>query len=92
MKKQTNRKAIVFSMVMAAMLSLPTMTQAQTRQGGLFGSKSSDVQHTSMLNRDNMTMTGGIGNESYGAPVGGGLLVLTAIGAGYLALKKKKEN
>jgi len=90
MKKQTNRKAIVLSLAMAALLSVSAT--AQSRQGGLFGSKS-NVEQSSMLNRDGENMQGvNLGNSLYGAPVGSGLLVLTAIGAGYAALKKKKEN
>lgn len=91
MKKQTNRKAIVLSLAMAALLSVPAT--AQSRQGGLFGSKS-DSEQTSMLNREENHNIHGINihNTWYGAPVGSGLLILTAIGAGYAALKKKKEN
>lgn len=93
MKKQTNRKAVVLSFALAALLSVPAT--AQSRQGGLFGSKS-DSEQSSMLNRDeDYNMTGvNLHNTWYGhgAPVGSGLLILTAIGAGYAALKKKKEN
>jgi hypothetical protein len=47
-----------------------------------------------MLNREENHNIHGINihNTWYGAPVGSGLLILTAIGAGYAALKKKKEN
>ena len=90
MKNQTNRKAIVLSLAMAALLSVPAT--AQSRQGGLFGSKS-NVEQSSMLNREDKNFKDVTGNISYyGAPVGSGLLILTAIGAGYAALKKKKEN
>ena len=89
MKKQTNRKAIVLSVAMAALLSMPAV--AQTRQGGLFGSKS-DSEQTSMLNREQNIQGVNALNPTYGAPVGSGLIILTAIGAGYAALKKKKEN
>lgn len=91
MKKQTNRKAIVLSLAMAALLSVPAT--AQSRQGGLFGSKS-DKEQSSMLNRDLTQNFEGLNSNNpwYGAPVGSGLLILTAIGAGYAALKKKKEN
>ena len=34
-------------------------------------------------------VTGGITNQQFGAPLGSGLLVLVAAGAGYVALKKK---
>ncbi len=90
MKKQTNRKAIVLSLAMAALLSVPAT--AQSRQGGLFGSKSESEQ-AGMLNRYEQNFEGvNTNNPIYGAPVGSGLLILTAIGAGYAALKKKKEN
>jgi hypothetical protein len=45
-----------------------------------------------MLNRDNNFEGINTFNPIYGAPVGSGLLILTAIGAGYAVLKKKKEN
>ena len=89
MKNQTNRKAIVLSLAMAALLSVPAT--AQSREGGLFGSKSNNEQK-SMLDRQTTISGINLGNQAYGAPVGSGLLVLTAIGAGYAALKKKKEN
>ena len=94
MKKKTNWKAMVLSLAMTAVLSMPVIATAQTREDGLFGTSAKENigQRDGLLNAP-QTITGiNLTTESYGAPVGSGLLILTAIGAGYAAFKKKKEN
>lgn len=85
----------MLSLAMAAVLSMPVMATAQTREGGLFGTSSKEEvgRDGGMFNADPTISGIVLGNtESYTAPVGSGLLILTAIGAGYATLKKKKEN
>ena len=86
---------MVLSLAMAAVLSMPVIATAQTREDGLFGTGSKEKvgRDGGMLNSD-PTISGIVlgNNESYTAPVGSGLLILTAIGAGYATLKKRKEN
>ena len=84
MKKTTALKALVLSMIMTLSLVMPMAAQTD----GFF-------KHNENLyeNRDGETIiTGsGINNQQFGAPLGSGLLILVAAGAGYVALKKKED-
>ena len=95
-------KTTVLMMVMAALMALPMETKAQYKENqyGLqpwFG--------TSMMGRQNSGNGYNRGAEDYlglpnghgltsdsGAPLGSGLLVLTALGAAYLVGKRRKED
>lgn len=97
MKKQTKLKAFVLSVAMTVWVLLPVTTNAQSdgffRDGGDYS------------NRDGGFGLGGTNNETPGgggmgfggmtqedpAPLGSGLLILTAIGAGYATLKRKQH-
>ena len=86
MKKQKTLKALVLTAVLAFGMLLPMTTNAQN--DGFFRNLNEDYD-----NRDGETIiTGsGITNQQFGAPLGSGLLVLVAAGAGYVALKKKED-
>ena len=84
MVKFFNLKTVVLSVLMAAVM-LPSVLKAQRTDGFFRG------EEDNYVNRDgDISITGGITNESYGAPVGSGLLILTAAGAGYAALRRRK--
>ena len=87
-------KTLVFSLGLAALLLTSTHLNAQDR--GLFGmGPNSDNDYSG--NRDglmdiNDITGGGIQNDDFGAPLGSGLAILLAAGAGYVALKKKEDK
>lgn len=94
--RKTKMKILLLGVAVAAMLLMPVTTLAQSdgffrggdnymnRDGGPFG----DIVNQGFGDDGGNTVT----NQSFGeAPVGSGLLILTAIGAGYAVLKKKKH-
>ena len=94
---KTKKKALMLAMTMAAML-LTTGLNAQIRndgiqerRGGLFGVNRSGGNQENLSS--NFTL-GGLTQENptATAPLGSGLLILTATGAGYALLKKKEEK
>ena len=107
MKKNARKRATVLSLAMAAMLALPAMASAQESRsnfGGLFGTNptaESFSKNQGMLNSGNRS--GGLSNQTFGAetggsatetdvvPLGSGLLIMVAAGAGYALLKKKED-
>ncbi|MBR6292059.1 MAG: hypothetical protein IKR33_04570 [Bacteroidales bacterium] len=96
MKRTTKLKVLVLSLAMAIGLLSSMTCLAQSdgffRDGGNYmnrdGGPSSDIVNQGFGDDGGNTVT----NQSFGeAPVGSGLLILTAIGAGYAVLKKKKH-
>lgn len=104
--KQKKKKALVLSLTMAALL-LTGGLNAQERRGGLFGfnglfsswdENEEDIE--GMMNRGDFFANANTGNIGVGsfdaedpnAPLGSGLLILTATGIGYALLKKKEEK
>jgi hypothetical protein len=88
-------KTFVFSLGLAAMTLTANHLNAQNR--GLFGlgGSSADYEYSSRgltdvyINSDTGT---GIQNDSFGAPLGSGLMILLGAGLGYVALKKKEDQ
>lgn len=89
-------KTLLWAITMTTVLFLPVTSLAQ--MDGYF----KDVDYDSYNNRDAETNAftnqtfgamndGYITNDQFGAPVGGGLLILFAAGVGYVALKSKKK-
>ena len=96
----TKSKAVVLSMALAALTWWPESLAAQT-QNGMFGRSPEQGKNemSGMLGKNGVTR--GDGMEWYGltpqdptqeAPLGGGLVLLMAAGAGYAALKRKEEQ
>ena len=96
--KQT-MKTIVFSLVLAAMTLTANHLNAQN--SGLFGMGKSSDNNEYISNREGL-MRGGVGiddnegggitNDDFGAPLGGGIAILIGAGLGYVALKKKENQ
>ena len=86
MKKTTKIKALALMTMMTIGMVLPMTMNAQD---GFF--RGGDEQIT----RDEtpIDVTGGITNQQFGqeTPVGSGLLIMVAAGAGYALLKKKED-
>lgn len=86
MKKTTKLKAIVLAMTMLAGMFVPTSAFAQNDD---FFRSTDDVNNGFARDVAAWNLT----NQTFGeAPIGSGLLILTAFGAGYVALKKKEER
>lgn len=99
-------KTLLLTLALSAVLLLPMGVSAQ-KGGGIFyrGDKAENVDNVSMmsrgatggynLNNQNFGSNGyELHNQTFGqetTPLGGGLLILVAAGAGY-ALKKRKNN
>lgn len=100
------KKTLLLTLTLSAGLLLPMGASAQTG-GGIFyrGDKAENVDNVSMmsrgatggynLNNQNFGSNGyELHNQTFGqqsAPVGSGLLILAAAGAGY-TLRKRKNN
>ncbi len=90
MKKTTTMKAFALSLAMALGMLLPTTTNAQN--DGFFRGNMDNYE-----NRDagiNSNDGAGISNWGIGeeVPLGSGLLVLAAAGAGYAAMRRKRNK
>ena len=105
MKRAMMKKAIVLSLALAALPSAhawvgPTGTQSKALLGK--GRTPAMEENNGLFNRANVEAT--FGNETFGGvtlngfehndfvPLGGGLAILVAAGAGYAALKRRKEE
>ena len=88
MKKQKTLKAFVLSVAMAIAMSLPMTVNAQDFfiRGGEDNHENRDGEGGAGLALGGMTPQGT--NEP--APLGSGLLIMMAAGAGYAILKKKE--
>ena len=103
--KIQKKKTLMVSMTLAALL-LTSSLNAQERTGGLFCFQEKnnglfDSQSEGLLFRDGGTSIenngftlGGLTSEdpTEESPLGSGLLILAATGAGYALLKKKEEK
>ena len=86
MKKQKTLKALVLSLAVAVGTLLPMTTNAQS--DGFFRGGYDNYENRATIDDD-----GGMGHWGIGetVPVGSGLLILTAIGAGYAVAKRKRS-
>ena len=85
-KSKFKVETLVFSMFMAVQVLLPLSMNAQGgRSDSFFGS---GIEANELRDVDWLVF-GLITNESFKTPVGDGLLLLTAAGAGYLICRKK---
>lgn len=90
-------KLLLVSGIIALGMILPTATFAQGQSDGWF----KETDNGSGGNRTvsvELSIDGGGGsgitNQGYGepAPLGGGMLLLMSLGAGYAVMKRKKSN
>ena len=82
-------ETFVFSIVMAACMIMPHSISGQSgRTDGFFSAGSEGYE-----NRDGgIDVSGGITNDSFNAPLGGGLLTLVSAGVAYALLKRRKRR
>ena len=86
MKKNNILKAFALSMIMILGLVMPMAAQTDS----FFKSNNEDIYE----NRagDPISVTGGITNQQFGdAPVGSGLLIMVAAGAGYAVARRRRS-
>jgi hypothetical protein len=99
-KRMQRGKVVAFSLLMLAALSAPLGASAQE---GLFQRGVTDEAYygyggtngkTDLLGHRSMGATGTIDNQIFGQPVpiGSGVIILLAAGAGYAALKRKEDE
>ena len=88
MKKATNRKALMLSLAMALGMLLPMTTNAQS-DGFFRGGFDNYENRDGDIHIDDGT---GMTNEQFGAPLGSGLLILAAAGAGYVVARRKRSR
>ena len=79
-------KKILFTIALTITLGLT----ASAQRDGFFNNYNNDDLYRGLDDNLVLPSAHGTGND-YNAPVGSGLLILTALGAGY-ALKKKREK
>ena len=107
MNKMSKKKTLVFSLLVAAgmLLSTNLSAQEQGRPGGLFGGPSS-IPSNGMMGRGSGSALGDLTGQGFGgtngditgqtfgddAPLGSGLFVLLAAGAGYATMKSRKKQ
>jgi hypothetical protein len=94
-KRQKTTKLVL---ALAVALVLPVVTSAQ----GLFRHGIADEDYygfggtekqISMFNRSVIEPNGIIDNQTFGqSPIGSGIIILLAAGAGYATLKRRKED
>ena len=100
---KTRKRTIVFSLLVTAGMLLPVGLVAQE---GLFQRGDTDENNSaiSLMNRSESTVgglftgqgfgatNGNITGQTFGAPLGSGIFVLLAAGAGYAAVKSRKKQ
>ena len=88
MKKQkTTLKAFALSLAMAFGMLFPTTMNAQS--DGFFRGGNDNYEDRGININSN---PGGITNDDFGAPLGSGLLIMVAAGAGYAAMRRRRGN
>ena len=87
MKKTTTLKALALSMIMTLGLALPMMAQTDN----FFKSNNEDIYENRDGGIPEPNTYGGITNGQFGAPLGSGLLILAAAGAGYAVARRRRS-
>ena len=78
------------TLIMLLGIVIPMMARAQSTDGFFRGSSENYENRTVEIDITSNT-GGGIQNDDFGTPLGSGLLILTAVGAGY-AISKRRRN
>ena len=103
-KEKLKTKAIVLSLVLAALLPATTVS-AQGVFGDMLDNYYEEQEHGGMLGKGGVSgsyseyeredggLTLGITHDNFGeTPLGGGIAILVLAGAGYAIFKKKEEK
>jgi len=99
-----NMRKTISLIALAVIMALPMSVSAQSffgREHGATTRFEGGISTSSVFGRENATYTGntiGVGNQGFGqtpqdtAPLGSGVVMLIAAGAGYALLKSKKSK
>lgn len=87
MKKTTTLKALALSMIMTLGLALPMMAQTDN----FFKSNNEDIYENRAGEPINVTGNK-ITNQQFNTPLGSGLLIMVAAGAGYVVARRKRAR
>ena len=96
--KKTNIKTVTLATALMLLLSLPFAAFAQYEENrGLFGrgGSSADYDYSggeSLMRQGEPNTYGTITNDSFGAPLGSGVAILLAAGAGYAVVRRKRSR
>ena len=87
MKKQSKLKSLILSFALVTTWMFPTSLFAQQTDYFISNIDESDMRLAEII------ISGGLDNQIFGqAPVGSGLLVMVAAGAGYALVRRKRHN
>lgn len=89
--KKLNFIALIMPFFVAIIMLLPFSTTAQGSDGFFRANESENYQNRDTSISSNMNL-GGVQAEDPAAPLGNGLLVMVAAGAGYIALKRRNSK
>ena len=81
-------RTLVFSLAVAATVLSPFSMKAQG--GGADGLFKGGSEVYENREGDDLSVSGGITNDSFNAPLGNGMIVMMAAGLGYAAAKRQK--
>ena len=100
MKKKTRLRVYALSLAMALGMLLPSVGHAQSdgffRDAGEYSNRDGNAAYSLNNQTFGSDVNGGynLNNQTFGqdpAPLGSGLLILTAVGAGYAAVRRKRH-
>jgi hypothetical protein len=98
MKKSNTFKALVLSMIITLGLAMPMMAQTDgffRYNEDIYGDRataSGSITNQTFGQDPGTLVTGGITNQQFGVPVGSGLLIMVAAGAGYAIARRKRAR
>ena len=99
--KKTNLKTLALSFIMAVCFAMPLHAQSDgffRNNDNLYNNRAEGYSVTNQtFGEDPAIITGGAGgdgfvNQTFGAPLGSGLLIMVAAGAGYVVARRKRAR
>ena len=96
--KKTNLKTLALSFIMAVCFAMPLHAQSDgffKSEEDLYGNRataSGNITNQTFGQDPGTIVSGGITNQQFGAPLGSGLLIMVAAGAGYAIARRKRAR
>ena len=98
MKNNNKIKALVLLTIITLGIAMPMMAQSDgffKSEEGLYGNRataSGNITNQTFGQDPGTIVSGGITNQQFGAPLGSGLLIMVAAGAGYAIARRKRAR